>query len=226
MKNITEFINEKLEINNITGNYCTVTLIKHENIKINELSPEKFEDMIMSDFIKAQNAYKTDVVDVLNNKKEKEWADSLEERLKMVSERARKDAEKRGLKTERGIQKAIDKACENEKNRKYKSWKDDISFFDLTNIKTDIGKTVLRLDNKYILKNWFEDKGNDPSRFNKITGWAFKYEGNKETLRSALRPYIDWIFSDESVSKELKDEKEHLGNAISQYYKGSNYWGD
>jgi len=39
------------------------------------------------------------------------------------------------------------------------------------------------------------------------------------------RPQIKLIL-DESMEAEFKNDEENLGNAIAEFYKGTNYWGD
>ena len=218
MKNITEYINEALEIEDSTSSYRIVTLLRHENIKCGKLTEEEFCELIEADLKEAAKIY----ADARKPEKEAASKAYMELRRKQLTEYAEKK-----WKTEKKRNEYIENAMAN-LNASRSLYDDKLDFvdFDVEPWENGIHGTCILHPSKIKAEapRCFADI-KDNKYFKRATGWAIKYEANKDSLRSCFRPYID-LLGDESLKKEMAEDRKRLADAITSFYANTNYWGD
>ena len=222
MKNLEDFIKESLEIEEIKTayrNYLVVTLVKRD-VDLSSITKEDFIKFMKEDFQTALKEY-TKVTDKANiNRRANYIADEIRA--------AQKFAEKK-WKTLAKQEKYVANMKKNAEEKEIYMHSPDQIFFDLKPDKGQMGIrsgcVISKDSNDASLGEAYENVKNSKF-FNKGTGWAFKYEtSNKDNPLYDFRPYID-ITLDETTREEQKREEEHLAQAVSDFYKNSNYWGD
>ena len=225
MKSITDYIYESIEfdiVDSYYGKTGIVTLVRRENVDCENLSKEDFVKMMKEDLDIAGKEYKE-----ICKKANDEY---FEKRLEQIKKEAIEYAEKKYKRSsykEKYIQNAIKNA---EDSRKF--WdKDGRIFFDFKPEKGEQGiRDVCILNPDKTDEKQLEmcfDEVSKSKYFKKATGWAFKYESREKDKVSvySFRPYVDLLL-DETSREEQKRDEERLANAIQDFYKGSNYWGD
>lgn len=211
MEPLISYINEAIEINK-NEYYRTVTLLRHENIDCPNLTVDEFVEMMHQDLEKALDEYKN----AIHGEIKQDHKSYVEYRTKEAEEFAAKK-----WKTDKRRQEYVKRAIFNAENDTWRLREAGI-FFDfrpdidvaspqVCTISPSSSDKDLALCFKEVSKSkWWQ----------KATGWVFKYECDKKTLRYSFRPRIDLIM-DESSTAERKREKEALDNAISAWYGGS-----
>lgn len=217
MKTLKNYIYEAVEVtDDRLGNYKLLTLHKRENVDCANISAEDFAKFIVEDVETAIKAYS----EFRKPMKEEEKAKYIERRKADII----KYAEKR-YKRQSNRDKYIQNAIENIKDMPDY---DNITFFDFD---VEPGRNgilndcILRegITTEDALRCFKEIKDN--KYFKRATGWAFKAQANKDSMRYAFRPYVDLI-CDESTAKEMEDDAQRLADSISKFYANTNYWGD
>lgn len=225
MKSITDYINESIEfdiVDSYYGKTGIVTLVKRENVDCENLSKEDFVKMMKEDLDKAVEEYGVICKKISDEKREEYVKRIKKEAIEYAEKRYKRDSYK-----ERYIQNAI----KNAENAKIFWERADDIFFDFKPDKGENGINevcILRAkktDEKQLEKCF--DVVSKSKYFKKATGWAFKYESHdKEKISvSAFRPYVDLILDEDTRAQQKRDE-DHLRDAIADFYKDTNYWGD
>ena len=215
MEPLASYINEAVTINT-DGYYRTVTLLRHENIDCPNLTQEEFIELMHADLEKALDEYKNTIHgEVIQNHK-----DYVARRTKEAEEFAAKK-----WKTDKRREEYVKRAIFNAENDKW-SLREAGIFFDFQpDVSQGIpGVCILTPDSDdNHLARCFEEQAKT-KWWKKATGWVFKYECGKNSLRHSFRPWIELIM-DESSSAERKREQEALDNAISAWYGGqAGHW--
>ena len=224
MKSIKEFINEAAEFELIKTEYreygC-VTLVRHENLDLANMTKKQFVKLMSADLKEAIEEY-SKIVKPLND-------EALKKNIEREVAKATKFAETK-YKTQRGKDKYIENARKNAEAKKWYLEDPERIFFDFQPDKGSMGIPMdcilkAKTDEEQLSKCY--DYLSKNKYFKKATGWAFKYETNSKTEASyyAFRPYVDLLL-DESDRAEQKRDEEMLTQAVQDFYKNSNYWGD
>lgn len=226
MKNLTDFITEKLEFekSKING-WFTVVLYRHEDLDLANMTQEEFVKLIKEDIKKASDAYDADV----RTLRQKELDKLASERAdRMIKDAQKYAAEK--WKTEKRREQYIQTIRDNIAKGLLVTKAEGVGFFDLKPDPTEMGinsNCIFYLDkltDKQLAKAFDAVKNN--KYFKKGTGWVFKYEtDNKEIPVPHFRPWIDVILGDND-STERERERQHHEQSIQDFYKDTKYWGD
>ncbi len=225
MKDIKTYISESAEFELIKTEYReygVVTLVRHENLDLANMSKEEFVKLMGADLKEAVAEY-AKIVKPLNNERVK---DNIEREIRQAT----KFAEKK-WKTEKKRNEYIENARKNAEAKKWYLETPERIFFDLKPDKGQMGINevcILRgdkTDDKQLEKCY--DELQNSKYFKKGTGWAFKYESHSKEKAStyAFRPYVD-ILLDESDKAEQKRDEDNLTKSVQQFYANTNYWGD
>lgn len=214
MEHLTSCINEAVTINT-DGYYRTVTLLQHKNIDCPNLTQDEFIELMQADLEKALDEYKNIIYgEVVQSRK-----DYVAYRTKEAEEFAAKK-----WKTNKRREEYVQRVIFNAENDLWHICEAGI-FFDFKPNVTEYIPGVCILspgddDNK--LARCFE-KQTESKWWKKATGWVFKYECGKDSLRHSFRPWIELIM-DESSSAERKREEKALDDAISAWYGRQGSW--
>lgn len=220
MKDINIFISESLEWEQTREDgYGVMTLVRHENLDLANLSEENFIKFILEDFKTAVEEY-TKICKPLNDKR-------IQDRIEYETKAAIKYAEKK-WKTQNKRDEYVENIKKNVANKKIYLEDPKRIFFDLKPDKDQMGirqECVINAKStEKTLKIAYEEMQKS-EYFKKGTGWAFKYDSLGKDKNYVLRPYID-ILLDESARAEQKRDEETLSQSVKNFYKNSNYWGD
>ena len=221
MKDLKEYILENVEYENDKYGNVLITLLRHENLDLSTIDEKTFINEMYSDIQKAVKEY----CDLVTPYKASEKSIYLE--------RCRKEAEKyveKKYKRNSNKQKYIDNAIKNFEE----SWEKHTTdakkiFFDIvpdpTQMGSGYGETLYYDTDKKYLKKTYEVLENN-KYFRKGIGWAFKYQArDKDNPCYSFRPYVDILMNESDKAEQLR-EKEIHDNAVANFYKDSNYWGD
>lgn len=205
---LANYLNEAIEINS-DGYYRTVTLFRHENVDCPNLTQEEFIAMMRADLKKALDEYEN----TIHGEAVQSHKDYVARRTKEAEEFAAKK-----WKTDKRRQEYVQRAILNAENDKWHLRKEGIFFDFKPDVRQGIpGVCILSPDsddNK--LARCYEEQAKS-KWWKKATGWAFKYECGKNSLRYSFRPWIELI-TDESTAAERKREQKALDDAISAWY--------
>jgi len=210
MQPLINYVREAVQIDKTSKGYRTVTILRHEDIDIPNLSKEEFIRLMKEDLQKAQAEY-SKLVAPENERSKQRY---IEYRLND----ARNFAERK-WKTERKRQEYIKNAEERIRKEAERFGSSDDMFWDFKpHVDNGIpGVCILRADTgdnqlarcyeEWVTSKWWK----------KGTGWAFKYECRDKSLISCFRPWID-LLMDESSTAERKREQQNLDQAIADWY--------
>ena len=206
------------------NNYRWITLTSR-NIDCSKITVDEFISMMNSDLLEAQEKYNDLYIPEWEARKIK----NFEDRIIWVRKNAIKFAEKK-WKTEKRrniyVESEVDKA-----RKKYTmdAFYYDLSFFDFKVNPGDMGIS----DNCILsykgltsekLHRCFE-KIKDNKYFKKAKGWKLTYECSENSYCVSFRPQIKLIVDSETEA-QMKHDEEVLTNAVNEFYKGCQYWGD
>lgn len=190
-------------------------LITRENIVCSELTKEQFVSMMMEDIKKSAIESER----IFKPIEEDYHKQCIEKNKESVIKRATEFAERK-WKTEKKRKAYIESEIEKLNNKPF--YFNPVSFFDF-----DIEPSKLGINgwcifsvnsiSEYQLEKVFDLIVNN-KYFKSATGWRFTEKRNS-------RSEIELIMPDEMV-KLFKNEEQKLTEAISNFYSGSNYWGD
>lgn len=204
--------------------YRWITLTSR-NIDCSNITVDEFISMMNSDLLEAQEKYNELYIPEWEAYKLRRFNESLI----AIHNRAIKFAEKK-WKTEKKrnayIKREVNKA---RKEYKFDSFYYDLSFFDFKVNPGDMGisdNCILSYrdltPNK--LRRCFENI-KDNKYFKKAKGWTLTYECSENSYRTSFRPQIKLIVDSETEA-QMKHDEEVLTNAVNEFYKGCQYWGD
>lgn len=212
MKNIKTFINEKLDIEQLTNGYRIVTLVSRNDVDCENISKADFISYMFDDLTEAESIY--------TNEMKKLSAEKLQKYKEKMKEKFIEYAEKK-WKTEKKRNEYISTMLSNIDKRD--NYVDTLSYVDLE-LKHD--RLTIRINDslKKTLSDYYSKISSD-ELFKKAKGWAVKYEASKETLQNAFRPYI-YLILDENTRKQVEDDKAKHAENIMKFYSDEKYWGD
>lgn len=223
MKSLNSYILESYEIEKnkkLGGKYVTVTLLRHENLDLANMSKKDFIKFILEDYKKAVEEYKP-ICDKLNDDYRKSY---VYNQINAATHFAEKK-----WKTEKKRKEYIDNIRKNAEEAKIYMEQPERIFFDLKPDKGQMGiSSYCIIDNESNEESLAKcyDEMQASKYFKKGIGWAFKYDASsKDRLSVAFRPYID-ILLNESDAAEQQRDAEMLSKAVEDFYKNTNYWGD
>lgn len=189
-------------------------LVTRENVICSEMTKEQFVSLMLEDL---KNAL-AESYNVFGTIAEIEHKESIENNKQRVIENLTKYAESK-WKTEKRRKLYIETELEKYCNTPVRFY--PVSFFDLDvwPWKNSIsGYCVLSVNatDKDLERCYDEIVNNE--YFKCATGWRFV---EKRSSRSQIE-----LIMPEEMTKKYYAEEESLGNAIANFYDGSNYWGD
>lgn len=192
-----------------------IKILSTRNVNCSELTASKFASMMIEDMKKAKEVY-----DSIWYPIDLEYYNKRIESMREANEiRARKFAEKK-WKTEKKRNEYIAKEISNFKPYEFKYW--TITFFDFDVKPWDNG-----ISNNCILtyKDMSEDamircfnEIKDNKYWKAAKGWILEDHHH-------CRPQVKLILP-ENIEVEFKQDEKNLSDAIAEFYKGTNYWGD
>lgn len=204
--------------------YRWITLTSR-HIDCSTITESEFISSMFSDLLEAQEKYDELYIPEWVNYKLKNFYN----KIKCVRNHAIKIAEKKWVtekKRNAYIEREVKKARE---EYKFDEFYYDLSFFDFKVNPGDMGisdNCVLSYrdltPNK--LHRCFENI-KDNKYFKKAKGWTLTYECSENSYRTAFRPQIKLIVDSETEA-QMKHDGEVLTNAVNEFYKGCQYWGD
>lgn len=184
-------------------------------VNCSELTAEMFASMMIADMKKAKEVY-----DSIWYPIELDAYNKRIESIKVANEKhARAYAEKK-WKTEKKRNEYVEKVVSSYVPYEFKYW--TITFFDFkvepwsNGISGNCILSYDKMTEDAMIKCFNTIKDN--KYFKVAKGWILEDHHH-------CRPQIKLIL-DESVEAEFKKDEENLGNAIAEFYKGTNYWGD
>lgn len=192
----------------------TAVLITRENIKCSELTKEQFVSMMMEDLknapIKSEEIFRPEL--------EAQFYHTQEQYLEYIEKRAREYAVKTWKTDKRRDKYVIDEIAKVNKNQFIFR---PVSYFDfkLEPFSNSISDNcILRVNTtEEKLGRCFDEICNN-KYFLAATGWELIETRNSRSQVKLIMP--------EEMNEMYRKEEENLYNAISNFYAGSNYWGD
>ena len=204
--------------------YRWITLTSR-HIDCSNITVDEFISMMNSDLLEAQEKYNELYIPEWEAYKLRRFNESLiaiHNRAIKFAEKKWKTEKKRNAYIEREVKKA-------RKEYKFDSFYYGLSFFDFNVNPGDMGissNCILSYEdltpNK--LRRCFENI-KDNKYFKKAKGWILTYECSENSYRTAFRPQIKLIVDSETEA-QMKHDEEVLTNAVNEFYKGCQYWGD
>lgn len=192
----------------------TAVLITRENIKCSELTKEQFVTMMMEDLknsvIKSEEIFRPEL--------ETQFYHNQEQHKEYVEKRAREFASKKWKTDKRRDKYVLDEIAKVNRNQ-FTFY--PVSYFDfkLEPFSTSISDNcILRVNTtEEKLGRCFDEICNN-KYFVTATGWELVETRNSRSQIKLIMP--------EEMNEMYRKEEECLCNAISNFYSGSNYWGD
>ena len=204
--------------------YRWITLTSR-HIDCSNITEDEFISSMFSDLLEAQEKYDELYIPEWENNKLKNFYNQIESvrnYATKIAEKKWKTEKKRNAYIEREVKKA-------RKEYKFDSFYYNLSYFDFDVNPGDMGisgNCVLSYENltPNKLRRCFEDV-KDNKYFKKAKGWALTYECSENSYRTSFRPQIKLIVDSETEA-QMKHDEEVLTNAVNEFYKGCQYWGD
>ena len=192
----------------------TAVLITRENIKCSELTKEQFVSMMMEDLKNAPIKSK----EIFRPELEAQFYHTQEQHREYVEKRAREYACKKWKTDKRRDQYVLDVLAKEKTNIfEFRP----VSYFDfkLNPFSNSISDNcILRVNTtEEKLGRCFDEICNN-KYFVAATGWKLVETRNSRSQVKLIMP--------EEMNEMYRKEEESLYNAISNFYAGSNYWGD
>lgn len=200
------------------------TTLSRRNLKFSPtaLSAKEFVDMIMQDIETAKKTYFEMTSKDAEARYEREKKDYAKQRNNAISKLISQSFEKykKEYYRQRWLKKEIAKWPE-ELKRSYFHNGEHLTFIDWSMEPWNNGTSSVSLtgNSEEGIRKFFENKFKQDYNnkyFSKCTGWE---------IVCTCRPRVKLILSPE-LEAQWKEDERKLGEAISRFYRGTNYWGD
>lgn len=214
---------------NQSSNYVNIVLAR-SFVTCENLSFEEFKSLIKIDMDEAIKSYKYNSIPKQYQIAKERYFKNMNDRKEKIIADEMKYAEKK-WKTEKRRNKHMEEVMKRfeELPNDFRTYIYGLEYFDFDgNCGTENyinASCIIKKDSDdEALENCFSVL-KESKYFDKAIGWEFIYEGDAETYRSCFRPSVKLLF-DIATEKEIHKSKESLSNAIDDFYKNTNYYGD